>query len=399
MADINELDMMAHELKVRWRKANNYYRSFTTMMFQTKDKFAHQAYGMPFSSWFLRKAGLSEDQVMRQLKVFLRIIAAEDRERVERENYRIDAEHRAEKRAAREALRRDQEAAKATRDAAKAERDAEKAESKAQRDAQRIEVLTRALFNLPPRSDKITDEVITEITRLCGKTDKPQGLVRGETAVALQKKYKIGRTAWEEAIGETRGRVRRELELLGVRIADLKQPERPKPLRGGRKRRSNMGRMTAAVTTLATQPAVTTVSLPNDDLRALTDAELAAAVVTAVTCVKNDEAASMTLREVWIKDTMMLVTLIGEARRRYPSDPQIGKWRRDNLGKDIISDDDFTALGGMARDLTATQAKLEALGPDDSWSWREIWKEMSSYSRNVAGVDPDGSSEPTSTYH
>jgi hypothetical protein len=99
MADISELDNMAQELRVRWRKANNYYASFASMLFKTKDNLATGAYGSEwtFERWLLRKAGMFEKFVMQQLKTHQLVIAAEERQKVEEANIRIVLEKRAQK--------------------------------------------------------------------------------------------------------------------------------------------------------------------------------------------------------------------------------------------------------------------------------------------------------------
>jgi hypothetical protein len=99
MADISELDNMAQELRVRWRKANNYYASFASMLFKTKDNFTTGAYGSEwtFERWLLRKAGMFEKFVMQQLKTHELVIAAEERQKVEEANIRIAVEKRAQK--------------------------------------------------------------------------------------------------------------------------------------------------------------------------------------------------------------------------------------------------------------------------------------------------------------
>lgn len=99
MADISELDNMAQELRVRWRKANNYYASFASMLFKTKDDLATGAYGSEwtFERWLLRKAGMFEKFVMQQLKTHQLVIAAEERQKVEEANIRIVLEKRAQK--------------------------------------------------------------------------------------------------------------------------------------------------------------------------------------------------------------------------------------------------------------------------------------------------------------
>jgi hypothetical protein len=102
MSDITELDETAQRLKVSWRKANNYYASFASQLLEIRRQIESGAYGSEwtFSGWLLKKAGLFESQVMTQLKVFSRVIAAEEREKIEQANIEIAVQKRAEKRAA-----------------------------------------------------------------------------------------------------------------------------------------------------------------------------------------------------------------------------------------------------------------------------------------------------------
>ena len=100
MADVTDLDETAQRLRVSWRKANNYFASLASVLFDTKKQFDAGMYpGWTFETWLLRKAGLSEPYVMQQLKVFQRVISAEAREKVERATIEIAARKRAEKQA------------------------------------------------------------------------------------------------------------------------------------------------------------------------------------------------------------------------------------------------------------------------------------------------------------
>lgn len=133
MVDIEELDDTAQRLRVSWRKANNYYASFAREMLEVKQAIDSGAYGSEwtFSKWMLKKAGLFENQVMAQLRVFSRVIAAENRDKIEAENRRAIAEKKAA--AEREAAAR--RTAAAEKRAAAAERRAVKEHQKRQKAA------------------------------------------------------------------------------------------------------------------------------------------------------------------------------------------------------------------------------------------------------------------------
>ena len=100
MAEIEELDDTAQRLRVLWRKTNNFYASFASILFDTKKQFEAGAYpGWEFDSWLFQKAGLPEAYVMQQLKVFSRVINAEARDKVEQAVIRQAVEKRKAKQA------------------------------------------------------------------------------------------------------------------------------------------------------------------------------------------------------------------------------------------------------------------------------------------------------------
>jgi hypothetical protein len=136
--NIEELADIAQQIKVSWQKANNYYRTFTTILLETKRKFAGNPYGSEwtFDNWLLWKTGLIEDQVLRQLNNHLKIIAAAERQEIERENYRIDAQKRRERAAAASEKRVAAEHARRERQRLKDEREAEAAKKRAEREAE-----------------------------------------------------------------------------------------------------------------------------------------------------------------------------------------------------------------------------------------------------------------------
>ena len=83
MADISDLDHTAQLLRVSWRKAHNYYRSFATVWFETRKNFDPEKYpGWTFSKWATLKAGMSEEFTMKHLKIFHRTLAEETRAQV-----------------------------------------------------------------------------------------------------------------------------------------------------------------------------------------------------------------------------------------------------------------------------------------------------------------------------
>lgn len=133
MVDIEELDDTAQRLRVSWRKANNYYASFAREMLEVKQAIDSGAYGpeWTFSKWMLKKAGLFENQVMAQLHIFSRVIASENRDKIEAEHRRAIAEKKAA--AEREAAAR--RTAAAEKRAAAAERRAAKEHQKRQKAA------------------------------------------------------------------------------------------------------------------------------------------------------------------------------------------------------------------------------------------------------------------------
>jgi hypothetical protein len=137
MPEIDDMDAMGQELRIRWRKANNYYRSFTTMLFKTKDEFAGNPYGpeWPFHIWLARKAGLIEEQVLAQLKVFQRVIAADERQKIAEANIRLAVE----KRRAREIAKAEAKQRRNERAIAKAHQDRERETVRAEKESERQE--------------------------------------------------------------------------------------------------------------------------------------------------------------------------------------------------------------------------------------------------------------------
>jgi hypothetical protein len=90
---------MGQRLGVSWQKANNYWSSFATLFFDIKDQFANNAYGPEwnFTKWLMVKAGLAEEQCMRQLKNYKDAIAADQNEKIAARNAEIERQKRAAK--------------------------------------------------------------------------------------------------------------------------------------------------------------------------------------------------------------------------------------------------------------------------------------------------------------
>jgi len=84
MKDISELDQSARRLRVSWDKANNYYSSFSQLFLEIQAEFKTGVYGSEwtFVSWLGRRAGLSEDQCLKQMKNFANVIAGDSNEKV-----------------------------------------------------------------------------------------------------------------------------------------------------------------------------------------------------------------------------------------------------------------------------------------------------------------------------
>jgi len=124
MADIAELDEVAHRLRISWRKAHNLYASFSSQFWEVKKQFANNQYpGWTFAQWLGIKAGLSEDQIYKQQKVFSDLVlAGEDREKLAEENRKQEAEKRAAKLAAEKLRHEEKLAEQEDRNQRKAER-------------------------------------------------------------------------------------------------------------------------------------------------------------------------------------------------------------------------------------------------------------------------------------
>lgn len=145
MRDIEELDDTAQLMRVSWRKAHNYYATFARTFVETKAKLDSGEYGPEWTMqrWMIRKAGMFEDQVIRQMAVFLRAVAADEREMIEQENKRIKEE----KRAAAEKEKQEKAAAKAIKDQEKKKleeenrlkKQAEEVEKERQREILRVQ--------------------------------------------------------------------------------------------------------------------------------------------------------------------------------------------------------------------------------------------------------------------
>lgn len=149
--DIAELDQTAQLLRVSWRKANNYFASFTKTYMETKAKLDRGDYGPEWttSRWMLLKAGHNDKFVQNVLLIFQRAIAAEEREKLEFEKQQQAKAKRAaelkeieERRAHRQAMAADKALRHAEKKARAAERKAEaqrkqRAERAAKRKAQK----------------------------------------------------------------------------------------------------------------------------------------------------------------------------------------------------------------------------------------------------------------------
>ena len=136
MAEIEELDETAQRLRIMWRKTNNYYASFASILFDTKKQFEEGRYppDWTFSKWLLLKAGFFEEFIMKQLQVHSRVIHAEARELVERENIRIAVE----KRKAKQAALAERRAAAAERKVIAAHKKREQEQARAERQQLRL---------------------------------------------------------------------------------------------------------------------------------------------------------------------------------------------------------------------------------------------------------------------
>jgi len=148
MSDIDDLEQDAQRLKVSWRKAHNYFHSFTKLFFEVRGKFTDGAdfgvdkYGVPwnFESWLGFQAGLVESQVLRRIELFGKQLAQDDRDNIARANQEAADKKRqeaAEKRAIKEAAAAEKRAVKEAAAAArKAKKDADaavKAEEEAEK--------------------------------------------------------------------------------------------------------------------------------------------------------------------------------------------------------------------------------------------------------------------------
>jgi hypothetical protein len=80
--DISELEFETQRLKVSWRKANNFFVSFSASWFELKKRFDSGEFApWTFERWSF-KIGLPERQVMKYLSNYTKILAAEHAEQV-----------------------------------------------------------------------------------------------------------------------------------------------------------------------------------------------------------------------------------------------------------------------------------------------------------------------------
>jgi hypothetical protein len=144
--DISELDQDAHRLGVSWRKAMNYWASFSAQYHEVKDRLDQGEFGPEWtaSRWIMVKAHMNERQIIRLLHVHQHALAAEERDRIEQEHQDLERERQrqAEERrqaaqAEREAQRREREAREAHQAAQRAEREAERQRAAQEQEAGR----------------------------------------------------------------------------------------------------------------------------------------------------------------------------------------------------------------------------------------------------------------------
>jgi hypothetical protein len=79
------------------------------------------------------------------------------------------------------------------------------------------------------------------------------------------------------------------------------------------------------------------------------------------------------VRERWTESTHELINILGDARKRFPSDQAFGAWLTEaGYGEDRISRDDRSALLNMGLHPDVTREVLEQTSRH---SWQLIWRE------------------------
>jgi hypothetical protein len=382
MTAIEELDDIAHGLHVKWRKANNYFNTLAQDVFAVRKRFeAGEFPGYTFAGWLSSK-GFSEKFLMQQFLLFKRILAEEEREKVMQINEELNRAQRQAAAAERERKRiakEEREAATAAKRAAAEEEHRQAAAKKAEEQAakeqeeERVRKLAAAVVNQRPT--KITPELCAEIRhRILNNLP-----LKKQELVTL---FGLGKNTVDSAISRVRGELEEQVRT-GAILPVSRSPRRRRDSRD-------------TITTIRDKPAANgsepkpqpQPDPPVNNTPIQKGDEIAKAIHPVLTRASGRQKVDHDNRLGWIDDTEELAKLFGEARKLYPSDPEFGQWRKThNLGNDVISDKDCTALIGMSRNLAATRIKLET---NDSWSWQLIWREMSTYSANVSGVDLGG---------
>jgi hypothetical protein len=95
-------------------------------------------------------------------------------------------------------------------------------------------------------------------------------------------------------------------------------------------------------------------------------------------------------RKNWIDGTLALINILHDARERFPSDNEFGKWLSESgYGESRISRQDRAALLNMALHPAATRKALEET---HRRSWRLIWEQDIQPGLPNAGQPADGES-------
>lgn len=99
--NIDELDNDAQFLRVAWRKAHNYHTTLAKRFLEVKARVDAGEFGNDWnmSKWLMFKAGLSEEQLVKMILVYGKVLASEDRTKLEA----ADAQARYERQAQRKA--------------------------------------------------------------------------------------------------------------------------------------------------------------------------------------------------------------------------------------------------------------------------------------------------------
>lgn len=142
---IEELDEQAQLMRVSWKKAFNYHSNLAKTLLEVKAAIETGRFGPEWTTekWLLRKAGLFQHQLVKKILVYSKLMASEDREKLEADKEEAARKRRdkaEEKRqdaaAARVAARLRREREAKAREQEKQERAAAKAEAKRHKTAQ-----------------------------------------------------------------------------------------------------------------------------------------------------------------------------------------------------------------------------------------------------------------------